>query len=325
MPASCPSCKAKGLADDFRFCPYCGVEVKKTTACPQCGHDPGRDVKFCPECGARLDGVAPSAKRTKAATPKAGILELEPPPGQGITVEFLYSTSSSFEFALQAAQALPNYRQYGEGKKAVHRVTFDLDSMDNALELADYLKGWRRRTVYVDGEKVPWQSVFGFAWCYNKRKGSYRPEFYCFGYEETYQLNVWGCLQLGLPFRENADWCTWGRWLNKKADWQFDKERMRHELQKNMHKVRFCPMMRPEVIEQVLDAFPERVNPKRDGDWKFVRGWDEAAPGLVLRITEYGYTESVKMVGVAPSGMGALQKIMKQIKGLRLPPPPTQD
>jgi len=33
--------------------------------------------------------------------------------------------------------------------------------------------------VYVDGQKVPWQNVFGFERCYLSKTASYKPEYYC--------------------------------------------------------------------------------------------------------------------------------------------------
>ena len=88
------------------------------------------------------------------------------------------------------------------------------------MELVEHLKGWRKRVVYVDGEKVPWDSVFSFIWCFEKRKSSFKPDLYCFGYEDEWQINIWGCIRSDLPFTENANWCEWGHWVNKRGDWE---------------------------------------------------------------------------------------------------------
>jgi hypothetical protein len=249
------------------------------------------------------------------------VLEMPPPPSNGITIEFLHSTSSSFEFAVQAAQASPEFTQYGEGRKAVYRATYSREELDVASDLLEHVKGWRRRAVYVDGEKMPWNAVFGYVWCYKKRKASFKPEFYCFGYEETWMLNPWGCIRCEVPFTERADWCTWGRWLNKRGDWQFDKERIKHELQKNLYQYRFCPALDLTLAEQALEAFPETVNPKKDKDWRFVESWGDGGVGLVLTVTKYGFKEKATMIGAAPEGHGALQKLIQRVHGLRLPAP----
>lgn len=222
---------------------------------------------------------------------------------------------------MEAARKSPAYREYGEGNKAVYRATYAPTELDQALELLEYVKGWRRRAVYVDGEKVPWDSVFSFGWCYERHRSSFKPEFHCFGYDETHCLNPWGCTQANLEFRDRANWCTWGRWATKKGDWEFDKERIRHELQRNLYKHRFCPALDLQLVEETLQAFPDSVNPKKDKDWKFVSSWEEEVPGFVVVVKEYGYEERKTMIGVAPSGPGALQEIVRKVRGLRLPAP----
>ena len=187
--------------------------------------------------------------------------------------------------------------------------------MDSGLELVQHLKGWRRRTVYVDGEKVTWDSVFSFSWCYERKSASFKPELYCFGYENDYEFNSWGCIQARLPFTENSNWFCWGSWLNDKGDWQFDKERIRHELEKALYPYRFCPALKHELVEDVLSAFPDMVNPIRDGNWKFVESWgDPSAPGLLVTVNRYGIQEQVLMKGVCPNGRNALKEIAKKMR-----------
>ncbi len=294
----CSACSAE-LAPDFRFCPYCGVSVEESAA-------------------------ALAVVETPPTQGSTVVVEDTAPPAQGITIEFGTSSSQSFEFALDAACKLPGYREVGEGKKLLYQVTVDPREIESTLELVELMKGWRRRAVYVDGEKTPWDAVFGFGWCYEKRKGSYRPDFYCFGYENDYQFNLWGCLQAGMPFSDHANWFTWGRWLNKHGDWEFDKARIRHELEKMLFRVRFCPAMQDSPALAVLDALPDKVNPNNDKNWKFVQSYDESASGLRMTVNEFGFKQTVVMKGVAPNGRGAFDEIGKRLKaqGRGLPPRP---
>lgn len=314
-PNTCPSCNVE-LTGEFRFCPNCGHDLKKPIVCPNCEYQNESNSKFCQECG-----TPPTKTRTKAKTADSqpAIVEIEPPPSNGITIEFPYSSAQTFEFAVECAKKFPTFKQYGEDKKAIYRVTFQPFEMESAIELVEHLKGWRR-TVYVDGEKVTWDSVFSFSWCYEKKKASFKPEFYCFGYENEYEFNVWGCIQARLPFTENSQWFCWGSYLNNKGDWKFDKERIRHELQKTLYPYRFCPALQHGLVEDVLNALPDVVNPNRDKNWKFVERWgDESMPGLVVTINRFGIQEKVTMKGVCPSGQGALKEMAKRMK-FRLPP-----
>jgi hypothetical protein len=62
------------------------------------------------------------------------------------------------------------------------------------------------------------------------------------------------------------------------------------------------------------------VNPRRNKNWKFVESWgdDDLTTGLVITRKDYGFSEKVVMKGVAPSGKGALQEVIRRMK-LKLP------
>lgn len=231
-------------------------------------------------------------------------------------IEFGYSSSSNFELALQEAQKFANFQQANEGKKARYRVCFDPKSIDMSLELVKYIKGWKSSKIFVDGERNSWENVYSFLWCYENKCSSYKPDIYCFGYENDYDINIWGCTQARLPFRDHAPWVEWGAWQNKKCDWRFDKDRIRHELQKELYKYRFCPAINFDFIDDALEAFPEIVNPRKDKNWKFVESWgdDDISSKLVITTRKYGYEEKVVMKGVAPKGLGAMKQIMKKMK-----------
>lgn len=263
-------------------------------------------VRFCTQCGASVVAQPESPP----APPAVG--DIPPTPGPGITIEFPNSTAGSFDFAVRAAMELPTYMQYGEGRKAIYRVSAPASEILTLLPVVEQLKGWRRRTVYVGPEKALWTDIFGWAACFERKQAAYRPQFYCFGDEEAYQFNLVGCLHADMPFRDNARWCRWGRWLNNKGDWTFDKKRILFELDKSLHDVRYCPALDPMRARAVVEALPDKVNPRRDRDWKFVEGWDEQE-GLVVMVREYGFERKVIMVGVAPQGEGAARKIMKAV------------
>lgn len=173
--------------------------------------------------------------------------------------------------------------------------------------------------VYVDGEKVPWDSVFSFIWCFEKRKSSFKPDLYCFGYEDEWQINIWGCIRSDLPFTENANWCEWGQWKNKRGDWEFDKDRIRHELQKNLYPYRYCPVIQLDLAQESLAALPDKVNPNRDKNWKFIESWGDETGGLAVTITRFGVKDKVIMKGVGPN-KGAIKEIARKVGGLKLMP-----
>ncbi len=309
----CPFCSEE-ILDTFKFCPACGNNLVDSRKCPGCGYENEPNSKFCQECGTNLiDKKKPAtAKTTKSITE-----ELEPVPSDGITIEFPYSSAQSFDFAVSEAKKIDSFKVYGIDKKAIYRVTVSKTETDILTNLLEQLKGWRKRTVYVDGEKMQWDTVFGYSWCLQKKSSSYKPSLYCFGYENEYSFNLWGCMQANMNFTENSDWFTYGEWLNKQGDWRFDKKRIRHELEKNLYNVRYCPALNTELVEEILNALPDEVNPSSNKDWKFVQNWS-GEEGLLVTTNQYGYKEKVYMKGVTPNGKKFIRDTIKSLK-LKLP------
>ena len=287
--------------------------------CPSCSYPNEPNSKFCQDCGSPLqqqgDSSATDASDTSGAEP---IFDSPAPARSGITIEFPYSTAASFDAAVTRASRFATFRQVGEGKNAIYQVTFQPHQLDDATELVEHLKGWRRRSVYVDGEKTLWDNIFSFASCYERKKACYKPQFYCYGYENDWQFNLWGCIHTGMPFIERAEWFSWGRWIGRGGDWEFDKGRMRHELERALFKYRYCPALDLARVEDVVRVLPDRVNPTKDRNWQFVEVWEPGAEGLVVTVDRFGFKQKVTMKGVSPKGKGAALQIARQLK-LRLP------
>jgi len=308
---ACYNCNLE-IEDDFIFCPHCGANQDEII-CPQCSYKNEPNSKFCQECGYNL---FKNKKSEKEKVPKKSENELitHPIPESGMTIEFNYSTSQSFSFALEEAKKFNSFVELGEGKKATYRINIAEDQLSEVNDLVDHIGGWRNKRVYYNGEKIPWDSVFEYIWCFSQRKSCFKPELYCFGYENRYEFNLWGCLNTNLSFTENSELFTYGKWINDKGDWQFDKERIKHELERNVYQYRFCPAMNLDLIKDVLEAFPDIVNPLNDKKWKFVRSYS-SENGLKVLVNDYGYEEEVYMKGAEPKNMKDLiNEISKKIK-----------
>lgn len=284
------------IEEGFKFCPNCGSNQTEII-CPNCNYKNKSNSKFCQECGEQL-----VTKSKDKIEPKLELIN-QPIPEFGITVEFRYSTSQTFDFAVEEAQKFRTYQQIGEDKKAIYRVNVNEDQIENLEPLLENLKGWRNRKVYHNGEKVKWESMFSYQWCYSQRKTSYKPELFCFGYENNYQYNLWGCVQTRLAFTENSELFKYGKWLNTKGDWEFDKERISHELEKTLFQYRFCPAMNLELVKDVLLAFPDRVNPSTDDDWKFMRNYSSQDGLRITQKSNFGFEEEYFVNGAAPNSM----------------------
>jgi hypothetical protein len=308
----CPNCSNE-IQDSFNFCPKCGSDLGKPIVCSNCNYPNEPNSKFCQECGEPLFERF-KKKEMKPKETKTEIVEIPEPSKSGITIEFPYTTAQSFEFAIKEAKEFETFEQFGSDKKAIYRVTLAENELYKAKNLLEQLKGWRKRTVYVNGEKVQWDSVFDFTWCYERKLSSFKPEYYCFGYENEWDFNIWGCMRAMMPFTSHSQWFTYGKWLNNNGDWQFDKERIKHELAKNLHSHRYCPALNPTLIQEVIEALPNVVNPNKNKNWKFIESYSAESNALVIRVNEYGFEQTRYLKGVCPNGKDFLKDITENIK-----------
>ncbi|MGH8396653.1 MAG: zinc ribbon domain-containing protein [Gammaproteobacteria bacterium] len=267
-------------------------------ACPSCAASVSEDAKFCPACGSSL---------TKSDQESAVLITYKIPV-KGVAIEFSESSASGFADAVKRAQGAPINATCIRGKKTWYLAAWPREQIGEAAKLVGDIKGMRNRKVWVDGQESHWDDVFGFVWCSEQRNTAYRPVEYCFGIDEK-RFNVWGCKQA------NMDWVIWGNWfsygqfrkagvLNKQVIFAFDKKRIRHELEQNLFRFRFCPHLNFRLIDAVLDAIPDEVEVKANGPWKYKEDYEQS-PGsiqIIEKVTEDGYSFEKKYYssGVVP-------------------------
>ena len=257
-----------------------------TRACPSCLAKVPRDAKFCPECGGSLE----ESDRAAAVAVDYTI------PESGVAIEFAESTASGFVDAIRKTKAAPENAECIKGKKAWYMASWPLKQVSEAAALVEDLKGMRNRKVWIDGKEARWDDVFGFTWCSQQRNTAYRPMEYCFGVDEK-RLNVWGCKNARMDWTKWSDWFSYGAFkkgafLKGGYVFVFDKARIRHELEANLFRFRFCPNLNYKLVEAVLTHFPDQVEVKPNGDWLYKQDYEES-PGCIKiteKIVEDGYT-----------------------------------
>ena len=281
------------------------VNAKKTTTtCPSCGAMAVGGAKFCPECGTQIAVTASSEQSVR--------VEFDYP-SEGISIEFAESSSANFDAALAAAKTAPDFQMCEKSGKQWHLATWPQDQIIGALSLVDALKGLRNRKAYVDGESVQWDELFGFNWCFQKRQQAYRPTEYCFGAEDN-ELNVWGCKEARMPWSSWADWLSYGKFKEQDV-FVFDKDRIRHELETNLHTVRFCPCLRSELVLTVLQLLPDQVRVSERTGWSYNEG--KRGPNSIKVIQEeeeFGeiYKDEIWVSGVSPVGCNVATEILER-------------
>ncbi len=302
-------CQMAGIYDDQldRLREEVLASLRSTgRTCPACGYSCAEGTKFCPSCGVNL------------TEPTASVAVELQVPQTGIAVEFAESTAVAYPKALEVAKASPSFSSCLRGKKSWHLAAFPTDDVKAAVPLAEALGGIRNRRLYVNGQEQPWDDVFGFMWCASRRAAAYNATEYCFGKDEG-RLNPWGCKCARMDWADWAQWFCYGKWertglLSQKAVWRFDKDRIRHELNTNVHHFRFCPHMNTALPSFVLKYLPDTVNPESNANWDYHRGFGET-PGA-LKVTrrekngDFVFTDEFWADGVRSKGLGVLADIL---------------
>lgn len=279
---------------------------QQSKLCPSCGTESTSEASFCPKCGANLES------KIEDVQVKFHI------PASGIVIEFAESTAASFPKALDIAKATVGYQTCQKGKKTWHLAVYPTGQIIDALPLAESLNGLRNRGLYINGEEKQWDEIFGFTWCASQRSTAYRPVEFCFGKDEN-RLNSWGCKQARMDWTEWSNWFCYGRWeksglLGNKFMWKFDKERIRHELETNLYRYRYCPYMKTELAETILKHFPEAVIPDSDKNWDFHQQYEQV-PGSIKVIQKessgnYTFDREFWADGVRPKGLSVLYDLL---------------
>ena len=270
--------------------------------CPSCQDLVLANAKFCPSCGVKLgEAIQASAVQVEFKYP-----------AKGISIEFAESSSASFGDALKTAKGAPDFQKCQRDRKTWYLASWDQSQVADATVLAGNLKGIRNRKVYVDGEPKGWDEVFGFLWCYRQRQEAYRPETYCFGMDEK-RLNLFGCKQARMEWSDWSDWFSYGH-FRKKDVFVFDKARIQHEVHTNLHKVKFCPCLRPKLIEQVLALLPAEVSISSRSGWKYKESYEQTPTSIKVVQKEkedgYTYTNEFHSDGVKPIGHAVANQIL---------------
>lgn len=271
-------------------------------SCPKCNAIITGSSKFCPECGAE----------TRASSEPEAIAVSYEIPTRGIAIEFPESTATGFAFAVRDHKNAPVNATCVKGKKTWYLSAWPIENISQSLQLVENLKGMRNRKVYVDGKELQWKDVFGFVSCANSRKSAYRPNEFCFGLDEN-RLNVWGCKQTRMDWSEWASWFEYGSFKQKsgifknQVSFVFDKKRIRHEIETNLYKFRFCPHIQFKLIKAVLDNFPNEVTPSDKGPWLYKRGHQDSPGSILVKVKiendGYAYTDEYNSSGVVPNSI----------------------
>jgi len=305
---TCPKCGIKNK-NEANFCRECGERLR-TIVCNKCKTEYSEDIKFCERCGEKVEILITQE------TP----VEEKPIPNQGITIEFGYSGSRSLPLAIKQAQKHDAFVQRGMGKNAFYRVNFQKNQFKEIRDMIKCLDYMKNREVYIDGEKRKWGNVFSY--CYKGKLDSRDPEKYCFGGIHNERCNIFGCHGIYLYFDnelfidDRYYFWLFGK-FEEMGDFVFDKAKIKQKVEAELEQVRDCPALNIPFIMDVLEVFPDVVNPRRDKNWVYKDEYDKVIEEVVFKNGEMisiRNEDETKILGVVPRDAEAVKLIFEEIK-----------
>ncbi len=302
----CTACHAD-LKINANFCTHCGHAVRAVARCPSCDGFVASADRFCERCGTRLRAAEPVVA---PATDPAGIA------ARGVTIELELPRPGSDPELEGLIRAAPGFIELPGPEGPVARATFGAAETSELIEFVERTSTRRGRRVYRDGQRQAWDDFFRFLECYRTRRRSTSPEEHCF-YDDTNNPNVWGCFQVGMPLGTTvigSEWLLLGSFEND-GSFVFDKKKVIAELDRRLAPYRLCPALEVRYIGQAIRAFPARVNPKVNKDWRYVEdptGNDPAAVTALKR--DGGAAVEVRVRGVIPASLEAAERTAQAVR-----------
>jgi len=281
---------------------------ESTVACPQCGQNAPSAARLCPNCGGPISGEQKVQLSFSI-------------PDTGYAIEFADSTAANFSAALELAKKAFAYQNCLRGTKTWHLAVFGGDQFEQVLDLARLLGGIKNKKLYINGQEDAWDNVFGFVWCQSQRDASYKPTEFCFGLEDR-GFNIWGCKQLDMNWTEWAEWFSFGEWRKGSSRnsfiWVFDKQRILHELNTKLTRIRYCPHLRTALIQAILELLPNEVNiSPSSSEWEFKHSYEQV-PGSVKIVEKEDSGDGISWSneyfasGVKPKGLQFARRILRE-------------
>ena len=84
-----------------------------------------------------------------------------------------------------------------------------------------------------------------------------------------------------MEWTEWAEWFSYGRFVSSDV-FCFDKDRISHEIRTALHRVRYCPCVRPPLVDAVLRHLPDRVKVGQREGWAYKESYQQTPTSIKL-------------------------------------------
>ncbi len=187
-----------------------------------------------------------------------------------VKISFGKSSSQKRQKAIDFISSQASFELQGEGSEAIYSATFNTSEIESLYKMLDLTSGWKTQKIEIRGETIKSGDIRSSLNCYRQKRDSGASNEWCkqSSFHDVKQ-NPFNCKQIYFHEVEYGIWEKYGYIDTDKGEWIFDKNMIKEKIEEEIHKLKFCPLIDPQKILNVVKKIPDCVNPKTDTKWAF--------------------------------------------------------
>lgn len=212
--------------------------------------------------------------------------------------EFERTPSINFQRAVELARAHPNFTPLMDERQIlVYRNIYRAADIRAFLAMLRLIKGWKGAKLYIKGDQVDFDMLGSGIGCY--LESVVKPQEIgaaptCNRFDPA-GAGVAGCLgcrrshvAMGWPPEQSPAlplWFEFGK-LNQHQVYCLQYEDLESAVIGELIEYRFCPRLNLEALRAYLHRLPQRIDPRKDREWKYQRPRRDSVPLRVRGVKE---------------------------------------
>lgn len=180
------------------------------------------------------------------------------------------SSSGKREEAIKFIKEQPSYFTEGEGKEQIYGAKFKSNEIDKLYTILDLTSGWKTQKIEIDGEIIKSTELRNSLWCFREKNRLNASSDYCKKQEYDNKSNKFGCRSVFFNEFENDQWQDYGYIDTANGEWIFDRKKVEERVEKEIERLRYCPLFDIKKGREQIKKIPEKINPQIDKNWVFI-------------------------------------------------------
>jgi hypothetical protein len=186
-----------------------------------------------------------------------------------VKIIFEFNQSPKWDELMKLCETVSTFSSHEEANSKIYSLVLPITKISILVEIGNIVENWKNSKLFFNNKPTHFDSLKSEdIVCYHNQQNQENRDDWCFG-KESENNNIWGCIQLHMPFtEEGAPWLNHGR-FDKSGVWYFNKKIINKELEKRAKKIKNCPVFKNRKPREELSTFPDSVNPKYDKSWSY--------------------------------------------------------